>query len=127
MHDRPDCEIGSSGVFQLQLVTSKARAVLEVGMLPFYYHLPADTEESQLVSLLHKLNVDEGPVKISRFAIDGKAPHSDLYISPGHANSFVKNSPRSSYRNSRRLVSQGLPVALAVTARMVRPVRVEVR
>jgi Hint domain len=24
-------------------------------------------------------------VKISRFAIDGKAPHSDLYISPGHA------------------------------------------
>jgi hypothetical protein len=27
----------------------------------------------------------EGPVKISRFAIDGKAPHSDLYISPGHA------------------------------------------
>jgi hypothetical protein len=28
---------------------------------------------------------DEGPVKISRFAIDGKAPHSDLYISPAHA------------------------------------------
>jgi hypothetical protein len=28
---------------------------------------------------------NEGPVKISRFAIDGKAPHSDLYISPGHA------------------------------------------
>jgi Hint domain len=27
----------------------------------------------------------EGPVKISRFAIDGKAPHSDLYISPAHA------------------------------------------
>ena len=27
----------------------------------------------------------EGPVKISRFAIDGKAPHSDLYISPTHA------------------------------------------
>jgi hypothetical protein len=27
----------------------------------------------------------EGPVKISRFSIDGKAPHSDLYISPGHA------------------------------------------
>jgi Hint domain len=27
----------------------------------------------------------EGPVKISRFAIDGKAPHADLYISPGHA------------------------------------------
>jgi hypothetical protein len=24
----------------------------------------------------------EGPVKISRFAIDGKVPHSDLYISP---------------------------------------------
>jgi len=27
----------------------------------------------------------EGPVKISRFAIDGKAPHSDLYVSPSHA------------------------------------------
>jgi Hint domain len=27
----------------------------------------------------------EGPVKISRFAIDGKAPHLDLYISPEHA------------------------------------------
>ena len=27
----------------------------------------------------------EGLVKISRFAIDGKAPHSDLYISPEHA------------------------------------------
>jgi Hint domain len=27
----------------------------------------------------------DGPVKISRFAIDGKAPHSDLYVSPAHA------------------------------------------
>jgi hypothetical protein len=27
----------------------------------------------------------EGPVKISRFAIDGKGPHSDLYVSPWHA------------------------------------------
>jgi hypothetical protein len=27
----------------------------------------------------------EGPVKISRFAIDGKAPYSDLYVSPAHA------------------------------------------
>jgi hypothetical protein len=26
-----------------------------------------------------------GPVKISRFAIGGKAPHSDLYVSPAHA------------------------------------------
>ena len=26
-----------------------------------------------------------GPVKISRFAMDGKVPHSDLYISPWHA------------------------------------------
>jgi hypothetical protein len=24
-------------------------------------------------------------VKISAFAIDGKAPHSDLYVSPAHA------------------------------------------
>jgi hypothetical protein len=28
---------------------------------------------------------DDGPVKISRLAIDGKAPHSDLYVSPQHA------------------------------------------
>jgi hypothetical protein len=27
----------------------------------------------------------EGPAKISRFAIDGTAPHSDLYVSPAHA------------------------------------------
>jgi hypothetical protein len=27
----------------------------------------------------------DSPVKISRFAIDGKAPHSDLYVSPTHA------------------------------------------
>jgi Hint domain len=27
----------------------------------------------------------ESPVKISRFAIDGKAPRSDLYVSPWHA------------------------------------------
>jgi Hint domain len=27
----------------------------------------------------------DGPVKISRFAIDGKVPHSDLYVSPAHA------------------------------------------
>jgi len=27
----------------------------------------------------------QGPVKISRFAIDGKGPHSDLYVSPWHA------------------------------------------
>jgi hypothetical protein len=27
----------------------------------------------------------EGPVKISRFAIDGKVPHLDLYVSPWHA------------------------------------------
>jgi hypothetical protein len=27
----------------------------------------------------------EGPVKISRFAVDGKAPYADLYVSPAHA------------------------------------------
>src|SRR6516162_6995149 len=27
----------------------------------------------------------DGPVKISRFAIDSKAPRSDLYVSPAHA------------------------------------------
>ena len=29
--------------------------------------------------------IGQGPVKISRFAIDGKVPHSDLYLSPWHA------------------------------------------
>jgi hypothetical protein len=29
--------------------------------------------------------VDTAPVKIARFAIDGKAPHADLYVSPSHA------------------------------------------
>jgi len=27
----------------------------------------------------------DGPVKISRFAVDGKAPYADLYVSPAHA------------------------------------------
>ncbi|MGA7328354.1 MAG: Hint domain-containing protein [Rhodomicrobium sp.] len=30
-------------------------------------------------------NPGAAPIKISRFAIDGKAPHADLYVSPGHA------------------------------------------
>ena len=39
-------------------VTSKSRAVLEVGMRPLDHLLPADTNESQLLALLHKLNAD---------------------------------------------------------------------
>jgi methylenetetrahydrofolate dehydrogenase (NADP+) / methenyltetrahydrofolate cyclohydrolase len=39
-------------------VTSKSRAVLEVGMRPFDYHLPADADEPQLLDLVAKLNAD---------------------------------------------------------------------
>jgi methylenetetrahydrofolate dehydrogenase (NADP+) / methenyltetrahydrofolate cyclohydrolase len=39
-------------------VTSKSRAVLEVGMRPFDHHLPADTDDSQLLALVQRLNAD---------------------------------------------------------------------
>jgi hypothetical protein len=31
------------------------------------------------------VNPSAAPVKIARFAIDGKTPHADLYVSPAHA------------------------------------------
>jgi methylenetetrahydrofolate dehydrogenase (NADP+)/methenyltetrahydrofolate cyclohydrolase len=39
-------------------VTSKSRAVVEVGMRPFDYHWPADTTEAELIALVQKLNAD---------------------------------------------------------------------
>jgi methylenetetrahydrofolate dehydrogenase (NADP+) / methenyltetrahydrofolate cyclohydrolase len=39
-------------------VKSKARALVEVGMRPFDYYLPASTSETELLSLVAKLNVD---------------------------------------------------------------------
>jgi methylenetetrahydrofolate dehydrogenase (NADP+)/methenyltetrahydrofolate cyclohydrolase len=39
-------------------VTSKSRAVLEVGMRPFDHHLPADADEGGLLALVQRLNAD---------------------------------------------------------------------
>jgi methylenetetrahydrofolate dehydrogenase (NADP+) / methenyltetrahydrofolate cyclohydrolase len=39
-------------------VSSKSRAVVEVGMRPFDHHLPADTSEADLLGLVRKLNAD---------------------------------------------------------------------
>src|SRR4029077_4801353 len=39
-------------------VTSKSRAVLEVGMRPFDHHLPADVNEAALLALIQELNAD---------------------------------------------------------------------
>ncbi len=39
-------------------VSSKTRAVVEVGMRPFDYHWPADTSEAELLALVQKLNDD---------------------------------------------------------------------
>jgi Hint domain len=58
----------------------------------------------------------EGPVKISRFAIDGKAPHSDLYISPGHA-IYVDGIliPASNLANGVTIVADARPEVLSLT------------
>jgi methylenetetrahydrofolate dehydrogenase (NADP+) / methenyltetrahydrofolate cyclohydrolase len=39
-------------------VGSKSRAVAEVGMRPFDHHLPAGTDEAELLDLVRKLNAD---------------------------------------------------------------------
>ena len=39
-------------------VKSKARALIEVGMRPFDHYLPASTSETELLSLVAKLNAD---------------------------------------------------------------------
>jgi hypothetical protein len=58
----------------------------------------------------------EGPVKISRFAIDGKAPHSDLYISPGHA-IYIDGVliPAGNLVNGVTIVADAKPETLSLT------------
>jgi hypothetical protein len=58
----------------------------------------------------------DGPVKISRFAIDGKAPHSDLYISPGHA-IYIDGIliPAINLVNGVTIVADAKPEALSLT------------
>ena len=57
----------------------------------------------------------EGPVKISRFAIDGKAPHADLYISPTHA-IYIDGIliPVSNLVNGVTIVADAKPEALSL-------------
>jgi hypothetical protein len=57
----------------------------------------------------------DGPVKISRFAIDGKAPHSDLYISPAHA-IYIDGIliPASNLVNGVTIVADANPEALSL-------------
>jgi len=58
----------------------------------------------------------EGPVKIARFAIDGKAPHSDLYISPTHA-IYIDGIliPVGNLVNGVTIVADAKPEALSLT------------
>jgi Hint domain len=58
----------------------------------------------------------EGPVKISRFAIDGKTPHSDLYVSPWHA-IYIDNIliPAKYLVNGVTIVADAKPEALSLT------------
>jgi hypothetical protein len=58
----------------------------------------------------------EGPVKISRFAIDGKAPHSDLYVSPRHA-IYIDGVliPAKYLVNGVTIVADAMPEALSLT------------
>jgi hypothetical protein len=60
-------------------------------------------------------NVD-GPVKISRFAIDGKAPRSDLYVSPAHA-IYLDGIliPAGNLVNGVTIVADAKPEALSLT------------
>jgi Hint domain len=57
-----------------------------------------------------------GPVKISRFAIDGKAPHSDLYVSPRHA-IYIDSIliPAKYLVNGVTIVADAKPEALSLT------------
>jgi hypothetical protein len=58
----------------------------------------------------------EGPLKISRFAVDGKAPHSDLYVSPWHA-IYIDNIliPAKYLVNGMTIVADAKPEALSLT------------
>jgi hypothetical protein len=59
---------------------------------------------------------DESPVKISRFAIDGKVPHSDLYVSHCHA-IYIDNIliPAKYLVNGTTIVADAMPEALSLT------------
>jgi hypothetical protein len=61
-------------------------------------------------------NNGDGPVKISRFAVDGKAPHADLYISPTHA-IYIDGIliPASNLVNGVTIVADAKPEALSLT------------
>ena len=58
----------------------------------------------------------EGPVKISRFVIDDKTPHSDLYVSPWHA-IYIDNIliPAKYLVNGVTIVADAKPEALSLT------------
>jgi hypothetical protein len=58
----------------------------------------------------------EGPVKISRFAIDGKAPLSDLYITPEHA-IYIDGIliPARNLVNGATIVADAKPEILSLT------------
>jgi hypothetical protein len=58
----------------------------------------------------------DGPVKISRFAIDGKAPHSDLYITPEHA-IYIDGVliPARNLVNGVTIVADAKPEVLSLT------------
>jgi Hint domain len=57
-----------------------------------------------------------GPVKISRFAIDGTAPHSDLYVSPAHA-IYIDGIliPAGNLVNGVTIVADAKPESLSLT------------
>ena len=61
-------------------------------------------------------NGHQGPVKISRFAIDGKVPHSDLYVSPWHA-IYIDGVliPAKYLVNGLSIVADAKPEALSLT------------
>jgi len=57
-----------------------------------------------------------GPVKISRFAMDGKVPHWDLYVSPWHA-IYIDSIliPAKYLVNGVTIVADATPEALSLT------------
>jgi hypothetical protein len=58
----------------------------------------------------------KGPVKISRFAIDSEAPHSDLYVSPAHA-IYIGGIliPARNLVNGINIVANAKPESLSLT------------
>jgi hypothetical protein len=58
----------------------------------------------------------DDPVKISRFAVDGKAPYADLYVSPAHA-IYIDGIliPAADLVNGVSIVADAKPEALSLT------------